>query len=93
MNPHYKVFRDYRAIQQAKRDANRQRSTDILRQRGLHLTSHNEGFHLIVEDRWDFWPGTGMWLERRARPGQPRRQGRGVFDLIRNIEEDAHAPQ
>lgn len=33
--------------------------------------------HWRVE-RWDYWPGTGVWIER----GAPAR-GRGLFNLLR----------
>jgi hypothetical protein len=42
-----------------------------------------------VAQRWDFWPGTGLFNERRGRAGHPKRTGRGVRNLLKLIEEDA----
>jgi hypothetical protein len=84
------LFRGRRARQQAKRAQNTEDSTRMLTERGVPFTSHNAGAHLIVAQRWDFWPGTGLFNERRGRAGHPKRTGRGVRNLLKLIEEDGH---
>jgi len=84
------IFRSHHARQQEKRAKNREESTRMLTEAGVHFTSHNEGAHLIVADRWDFWPGTGKFNERRGRHGKPKRAGRGVRNLLKHLEEDGN---
>lgn len=83
------MWRERREAQQAKRASNREASTAMLRERGIHFTEHNMGAHLVVMDRWDFWPGTGKFMERKGRAGHPKRTGRGVRRLLQLIEGDA----
>jgi hypothetical protein len=54
-------------------------SLKLLRDRDIPFVVKNGGAHIIVNGRIDFWPGTGLWIER----GGPR--GRGVKDLLRHI--------
>jgi hypothetical protein len=75
-------WRALRLEQADRRAANRVKSTEHLRDEGLAFTSHNGGSHLIVAKRWDFWPGTGLWRERKPAKGCKAREGRGVFELI-----------
>lgn len=82
------VFRDHRAVQQKKRADNREFSTAELTRQGVPFTAHNDGAHLIVAGKWNFWPGTGKWDERKGRAGFPKRQGRGVFRLRAIIKEE-----
>lgn len=83
------IFRLHRERQQQKRADNREFSTGMLREAGVFFTSHNDGAHLIVAERWDFWPGTGRFTERKGRAGQRKREGRGVRRLLAIIKEDA----
>lgn len=83
------LFRAHHARQQEKRAKNREDSTAMLTERGIFFTAHNDGAHLIVADRWDFWPGTGKFKERRGRPGKSLRTGRGVRNLLEHIEKDS----
>lgn len=85
------LFRERREAQQIKRQANMLASTAKLEELGIFFVSYNAGVHLVVMDRWDFWPSTGKFIERRGRPGKPKRLGRGVFNLVKHIEEDARA--
>jgi hypothetical protein len=66
-----------------KTASNRASSNQILRSAGVPFTEHNfspnrSPAHLVVANRWDFWPGTGKWKDRRS-----LEQGRGVRELIR----------
>lgn len=82
------LFRAKREASQAKRADNRTFSTNLLRERGVFFTEHNRGAHLIVMDKWDFWPGTGKWAERKGRAGHAKRQGRGVRELLALIARE-----
>lgn len=75
--------------QQEKRRANMEFSTKLLIERGVYFTTHNEGAHLIVAGNWDFYPSTGLFNERKGRPGKGKRTGRGVKSLLAIIEKDA----
>lgn len=84
------IFRERRAAQQAKRAANKAKSTDILTREGIPFVAKNDGVHLIVAGRWDFYPSTGKFVARQGEPGKKKRAGRGVFNLIAIVrKEDA----
>jgi hypothetical protein len=82
------IFGAKRLASQQKRANNRDFSTRLLAERGVFFTTHNAGVHLIVAERWNFWPGTGKFTERKGKPGRPPREGRGVHKLLQLIEED-----
>lgn len=65
-----------------KRSLNTAASTQLLIDKGVPFTSHNNGAHLVVDGRFDFWPSTGLWIARNRRS-----QGRGVFVLLRQLEQ------
>lgn len=70
----------------AKIARNRASSPAILLSHGITFVSKNAGVHLIVSHNGkvvDFWPGTGKWIGR----GNGAAVGRGVFNLIRELEE------
>ena len=77
-------FRAMREASKAKRASNRDRSTEILVIAGIEFVSKNNGAHLIVAGRFDFWPGTGLWHERDGRG--VRRKGRGIRSLIARVK-------
>ena len=89
-------WRDVRpAIQEEsrkKRASNRESSAKMLAAAGIAFEAKNEGAHLIVTANGrtvDFWPGTGLWIERGA-----SRQKRGVRRLIAELKNSARtAPQ
>jgi hypothetical protein len=78
-------WRDVKQARQEKRASNRDNAPEVLTQAGLKFEAKNGGAHLIVTglDRQvvDFWPGTGLWIARKT-----RREGRGVFNLIRALQ-------
>lgn len=74
------IFAGHREGSILKRARNRETSRRLLSDAGVSFTIHNDGAHLIVERRWDFWPGTGKWIDRRG--GKYRR---GVFLLLAAI--------
>jgi len=70
-------WNDVRKARQEKRADNREQSRKLLLEAGIPFQERNNGAHLIVADRFDFWPGTGKWIERGT-----KRYRRGVFSLI-----------
>jgi hypothetical protein len=76
------IFRWWNKEKQANRERNRESSSKILDEYKIPYVSKNGGAHLIVMDRIDFWPGTGLWMDR---PTKTRR--RGVFRLVKFIRE------
>ncbi len=62
---------------QKKRANNRESSAELLKTAGIPFVSKNDGAHLIVDERCDFWPGTGLWMVRGS-----GRKNRGVQNLI-----------
>lgn len=76
----------YRAMHresQDRRARNREYAPGALEAAGLPFTSHNDGVHLIVDERYDFWPGTGKWVRRGSRDAP---SGRGIFNLIKHAK-------
>jgi hypothetical protein len=67
----------------AKRARNREASARLLREAGIGFEERNGGAHLIVAGRYDFWPGTGLWMAR----GEKTKR-RGVKELIARITRD-----
>jgi hypothetical protein len=80
-NEETEFWRDVRKTKQDKRASNRDRSTEILVIAGIPFVSKNNGAHLIVAERYDFWPGTGLWMER----GKSRKH-RGIRSLVERIK-------
>lgn len=70
-----------------KRAMNRAASPKYLERQGIKFESRNEGAHLIVDGRVDFWPGTGLWIVKEG-----NKRGRGVKHLanwIKNTQPPA----
>jgi len=57
------------------------KSTAILQREGIPFVSKNDGVHLIVADRWDFWPSTGLFIDRKDKSRK-----RGVFNLLKIVK-------
>ena len=74
------LYRALRERSQEKRAGNRDQSARLLTEAGIPFESKNGGAHLIVAGRYDFWPGTGLWM---ARGDHSKR--RGVRNLITRI--------
>jgi hypothetical protein len=75
MNEAFKGSYDY---QRQKKQNNLSQSTDILIKNKIAFESHNNGIHLVVMNRWDYWPSTGLFIDRTN-----KKQGRGIFNLLR----------
>lgn len=76
------TFRAFKEAGKIKRKANRERATQILDDAGISYASHNDGAHLIVIERFDFWPGTGKWIDRTT-----GKSGRGIRNLLKKIKQ------
>lgn len=76
------TFSGWRGMKQSKRRDNKCKSTTLLQENGINFESKNEGIHLIIENKIDFWPSTGLWIVR----GQSKKK-RGVFRLLKYLEE------
>lgn len=66
-----------------RRAEHRKKAPMILTNAGVRYFVHNGGAHLVVEERIDFWPGTGKWIDRES-----GRKGRGVFSLIKHVRKN-----
>lgn len=80
-NEDTEMWREVKKRGQEKRANNRDRSTEILVLAGIPFVSKNNGAHLIVAERFDFWPGTGLWMER----GKAQKH-RGIRSLVARIK-------
>lgn len=78
------IFNAMREASKEKRANNRDRSTEMLVIAGIPFVSKNNGAHLIVDGRFDFWPGTGLWMERGG--SVKRKKHRGIRSLISAIK-------
>lgn len=77
------VFRLMTEQKKAKRASNTEKSTQILRDKGIEFVSKNGGAHLIIDSnngRINFWPSTGLWTVNGS-----KKEGRGVFTMIKFI--------
>jgi len=75
-------FRALKAFRQEKRRDNTNQSTAYLAGLGIPFESKNNGAHLIVDSRVDFWPSTGLWITR----GPSGQRGRGVRHLLQYLK-------
>lgn len=71
------TFKAMKEHSKEKRASNRDRSTEMLVLAGIPFVSKINGAHLIVAEKYDFWPGTGLWMER----GKTKRN-RGIHSLM-----------
>ncbi len=81
-------WRDIRKGQQQFKAKRRETGQQALIDAGVPFLTRNNGAHLIVNDEWDFWPGTGRW-SHRSPPSEGRGHGRGVDALLRIIKGNA----
>lgn len=81
------MFNALRKERQEKRAENRKASPELLVEAGIPFEVKNDGAHLIVAERFDFWPGTGRFRSRTVEAGKTRHtEGRGVHNLIRMVK-------
>ena len=66
-----------------KRQSNLERSTERLRENGIHFKSFNNGYQLKITTKKgivDFYPSTGLYKGAYS--------GRGVFNLLEEIKKE-----
>lgn len=83
--PNYDLGETFRAMREESRERrskNLEDSIQILVQRKVVFERLSQD-HLRI-DRWDFWPSTGLYIERAT-----GLRGRGVFQLLRKINGGA----
>tara|TARA_R110000824_G_C15230756_1_gene678521 strand:- start:9817 stop:10074 length:258 start_codon:yes stop_codon:yes gene_type:complete len=76
------LFGGMQRLTRERRKSNTKNSTEILVEKGVNFVSKNNGIHLIVENRFDFYPSTGLFMNR-----ENGKRGRGVFNLIKFCDE------
>ena len=74
-------FRAMREYVQDKRRMNTKSSTLLLIDNKIPFEAKNNGAHIIVDGHIDFWPSTGLWIDRRN-----NKRRRGVFSLISMVK-------
>jgi hypothetical protein len=74
-------FKIMREAGKLKRASNRELSADYLKAYGISFESKNNGAHLIVMNKIDFWPGTGRWIVRAT-----KKRGFGVKNLVKRLK-------
>lgn len=75
------VGRALTEMSQVKRANNRQSSSELLKAKGVSFESKNNGAHLIVDAKIDFWPGTGLFIDRRN-----NFKNRGIKNLLKQLK-------
>jgi len=51
---------------------------------GINIEIKNNGIHIIVDNKIDFWPTTGKYIVRKN-----QKKGRGVFNMIKELKRTA----
>lgn len=75
-------FREYRAMRKEKKERNVAQSVELLDQNGIPYIMHQgNNKHLLVAGRLNYWPSTGLWIDRIT-----KRKGRGVVNLMRFLD-------
>ena len=67
---------------QKNRERNRKYGLEKLQSLGLPIQVKNNGVHIIVMDKFDYWPGTGLWKERGYGDYE-----RGIKKLLKRIDQ------
>ena len=70
-------------------------NTKLLKEMGYSFESKNNGYHLIVENRFDFWPSTDKWQERVGQymPITGPHKGRGLIALSQVLNQSNIEPK
>lgn len=71
------IFQAQREESKDRRERNRLRGQAELESAGVAFEAKNNGAHLVVLERIDYWPGTGLWKDREV-----PQEGRGINSLI-----------
>lgn len=76
------VWKEVKKDSADRKKKNLENGVKILMSKNIRFESFNNGYHLRVEGRVDFWPSTGKWIDRKI-----AKEGRGVFQLIGHIRK------
>lgn len=85
INEETEAWRKYRQDKANKRLKNLEYSTNLLKEKGIQFESHNFGKQLVIlcaESKIDFYPSTGLWIERTT-----RYKNRGIRSLLAHIND------
>ena len=74
------IFKEYAKERRERKERNLTCSIAILEKNEVPFVSHS-AHHLLVRGHVDYWPSTGLWIDRRT-----KRRGRGVMNLLRFFE-------
>lgn len=75
---HYAALRE---ASKERRKNNRDHAPTVLQREGISYVSHNGGAHLVVESRFDYYPGTGLFIDRTTKT-----QHRGIRSLVQWVK-------
>lgn len=78
------VLNAMRQHKKHSRANNTVKRTELLKSHGIKFESKNNGAHLILEHRFDFWPSTGLWIDRET-----KKRGGGIprlLDIMRKFK-------
>ena len=79
---------DFKALRQVKGQRKAQRyaaTVDMLQQRGIGY-QQGKNSNIIVAGRYELWPSTHAWLDRRT-----GRRGRGIDGFLKMVETGGEA--
>lgn len=71
--------REMRESAAQRKDDNAARAIALLQERGV-VYELKTGSHVVIQERWDFWPTTGRWKDRTT-----HQQGNGVQALLQAV--------
>lgn len=76
------IYRMMKEDSKERKTNNFEKSTKLLQNKGIEFESKNGGYHLIVEQEYDFYPSTGLFICRKT-----KKKGRGVRNLLKKIDK------
>ena len=71
-------WQDVNRDRKEKKQSNLEYNTNVLLEKGICFVSKNNGVHLIVENAFDFYPSTGLFINRKT-----KKKGRGIKNLLK----------
>ena len=74
------MYREWTAHKKEKKTLNAEQSITYLINHGVRFETFTAS-HLRVEENYDFWPSTGLFIHRVT-----KQRGRGVRNLIKLLE-------
>lgn len=76
-------YKERREANKKHRYAHHAAALVLLNDANIHYESKNDGLHLVIAARWDLWPSTGKWRDRKTNT-----YNHGVKKLIAIIKKD-----